>query len=131
MDDSLKVKLEGIEKTLKELEVELSAGDLVKDQKLYAEKAKKHRELSDINVLFNEWKNLDKDIIEAKNIMEEEIDLEMKKELESLISESDSGRATRGAHRQRIARPGPGKGWRSIRSLGNPRTLPRIRTSSL
>ena len=89
MDDSLKVKLEGIGKTLKELEVELSAGDLVKDQKLYAEKAKKHRELSDINVLFNEWKNLDKDIIEAKNIMEEEIDLEMKKELESLISESE------------------------------------------
>ena len=90
MDDSLKGKLEGIEKALKELEVELSSGDIVKDQNLYAEKAKKHRELSIITSLFNEWNDTDKDIIEAKNMIEEESDLEMKKELEILISESQT-----------------------------------------
>ena len=36
MDDSLKGKLEGIEKALKELEVELSSGGIVKDQNLFA-----------------------------------------------------------------------------------------------
>ena len=90
MDDSLKNKLEGIEKALKEIEAELSSADLVKDQKLYAEKAKKHRELLDITSLFNEWKNLDKDVSEAKSMMEEEIDSEMKKELENLILESET-----------------------------------------
>ncbi len=90
MDDSLKGKLEGIEQALKELEVELSSGDITKDQNLFAEKAKKHRELSIITSLFSKWKNIDKDIIEAKNMMEEESDLEMKKELEILISESET-----------------------------------------
>ena len=90
MDDSLKNKLEGIEKALKEVEIELSSSDLVKDQKLYAEKAKKHRELLDITSLFNEWKGLDTDISEAKSMMVEEIDLDMKKELEDLVSEAET-----------------------------------------
>ena len=90
MDDSLKNKLEGIEKALKEVEIELSSSDLVKDQKLYAEKAKKHRELLDITSLFNEWIGLDTDISEAKSMMVEEIDLDMKKELEDLVSEAET-----------------------------------------
>ena len=35
------------------------------------------------------------------------------------------------AHRQRIARPGPGKGWRSSSSAGRPSWRPIARTSSL
>ena len=88
MDKTLRNRLEGIENALKDLEIDLSSGEISRDLKLYAEKAKKHKELSNVSSLFNEWKSLDKDIYDAKNMLEEEDEVKMKNEFEILISES-------------------------------------------
>ena len=88
MDERLKIRLEGIENALKDLERDLSSGDIARDPDMYAEKAKKHKELSNISSLFNEWKNLNEDMYDAKNMLDEEDEEEMKKELEILITES-------------------------------------------
>ena len=55
MDNSLHEKLKAIENSLPEIEKQLSEIDISKDQKGYAEMAKKHSDVSIIVDLFNEW----------------------------------------------------------------------------
>ena len=58
MDNSLHEKLITIENSLPEIEKQLSEIDISRDQKAYAEMAKKHSDVSIIVDLFNEWKEI-------------------------------------------------------------------------
>ena len=62
MDNSLHEKLKAIENSLPEIEKQLSEIDISKDQKGYAEMAKKHSDVSIIVDLFNEWKKITSEI---------------------------------------------------------------------
>ena len=58
MDKSLHEKLITIEASLPEIEKQLSEIDISRDQKAYAEMAKKHSDVSTIVELFVEWKDI-------------------------------------------------------------------------
>ena len=57
LDKSLHEKLVTIEASLPEIEKQLSEIDISRDQKAYAEMAKKHSDVSTIVELFVEWKD--------------------------------------------------------------------------
>jgi peptide chain release factor 1 len=86
LDKSLHEKLETIEKSLPEIEKQLSEIDISRDQKSYAEMAKKHSDVSIIVDLFNQWKNTVEEIKDAEELMEVETDEDMKQEFEGIIS---------------------------------------------
>ncbi len=86
MDNSLHEKLETIEKSLPEIEKQLSEIDISRDQKSYAEIAKKHSDVSVIVDLFNQWKNIVLEIKDAEDLMEVETDEDMKQEFEDIVS---------------------------------------------
>ncbi len=66
MDNSLHEKLKAIENSLPEIEKQLSEIDISKDQKSYAEMAKKHSDVSTIVELFVEWKDINLEIDDAE-----------------------------------------------------------------
>ena len=86
MDKSLHEKLQTIENSLPEIEKQLSEIDISRDQKSYAEMAKKHSDVSIIVDLFNQWKNIVEEIKDAEELLEVENDEEMKQEFEGIIS---------------------------------------------
>ncbi len=88
LDKSLHDKLITIEASLPEIEKQLSEIDISRDQKAYAEMAKKHSEVSTIVELFVEWKDLNLEITDAEELLQTESDEEMKKEFEGIISDN-------------------------------------------
>ena len=88
LDKSLHEKLITIEASLPEIEKQLSEIDISRDQKAYAEMAKKHSEVSTIVELFVEWKDINLEITDAEELLQTESDEEMKKEFEGIISEN-------------------------------------------
>ena len=74
LDNSLHEKLKAIENSLPEIEKQLSEIDISKDQKGYAEMAKKHSDVSIIVDLFNEWKKLTSEINDAVELINSEDD---------------------------------------------------------
>ena len=86
MDKSLHEKLQTIENSLPEIEKQLSEIDISRDQKGYAEMAKKHSDVSIIVDLFNQWKNIVEEIKDAEELLEVETDEDMKQEFEGIIS---------------------------------------------
>jgi len=90
LDKSLHEKLITIEASLPEIEKQLSEIDISRDQKAYAEMAKKHSEVSTIVELFVEWKDINLEITDAEDLLQIESDEEMKKEFEGIISENKS-----------------------------------------
>ena len=78
MDNSLHEKLIAIENSLPEIEKQLSEVDISKDQKGYAEMAKKHSDVSIIVDLFNEWKKITSEIEDAVELINSEEDEDMK-----------------------------------------------------
>ena len=66
MDKSLHEKLITIEASLPEIEKQLSEIDISRDQKAYAEMAKKHSDVSTIVELFVEWKDINLEIADAE-----------------------------------------------------------------
>ena len=89
MDNSLHEKLISIEESLPEIEKQLSQIDISKDQQTYAEMAKKHNDVTTIVDLFNQWKNLQSETEDAKELIEVEEDEEMITEFQNLISENE------------------------------------------
>jgi peptide chain release factor 1 len=89
VDNSLYEKLISIEESLPEIEKQLSQIDISKDQQTYAEMAKKHNDVTTIVGLFNQWKNLQNETEDAKELIEVEEDEEMIKEFQNLISENE------------------------------------------
>ncbi len=89
MDNSLHEKLISIEESLPEIEKQLSQIDISKDQQTYAEMAKKHNDVTIIVDLFNQWKNLQNETEDAKELIEVEEDEEMITEFQNLISENE------------------------------------------
>ena len=90
LDKSLHEKLITIEASLPEIEQQLSEIDISRDQKAYAEMAKKHSDVSTIVELFVEWKDINLEIADAKELLQSESDEEMKNEFEGIISENKS-----------------------------------------
>ena len=90
LDKSLHEKLITIEASLPEIEKQLSEIDISRDQKAYAEMAKKHSDVSTIVELFVEWKDINLEIADAEELLQSESDEEMKKEFEGIISENKS-----------------------------------------
>ena len=88
MDNSLYEKLITIEASLPEIEKQLSEIDISRDQKAYAEMAKKHSEVSTIVELFVQWKDINLEIADAEELLQSETDEEMKSEFEGIISEN-------------------------------------------
>ena len=88
MDNSLHEKLKAIENSLPEIEKQLSEIDISKDQKGYAEMAKKHSDVSIIVDLFNEWKKITSEIDDAVELINSEDDEDMKSEFESIVTEN-------------------------------------------
>ena len=88
LDKSLHEKLITIEASLPEIEKQLSEIDISRDQKVYAEMAKKHSEVSTIVELFVEWKDINLEITDAEELLQTESDEEMKKEFEGIISDN-------------------------------------------
>jgi peptide chain release factor 1 len=88
LDKSLHEKLITIEASLPEIEKQLSEIDISRDQKAYAEMAKKHSEVSTIVELFVEWKDINLEITDAEELLQTESDEEMKKEFEGIVSEN-------------------------------------------
>ena len=89
MDKSLHEKLISIEESLPEIEKQLSQIDISKDQQTYAEMAKKHNDVTTIVDLFNQWKNLQNETLDAKELIEIEEDEEMITEFQNLITENE------------------------------------------
>ena len=89
LDNSLHKKLISIEESLPEIEKQLSQIDISKDQQTYAEMAKKHNDVITIVDLFNQWKNLQNETEDAKELIEVEEDEEMIAEFQNLISENE------------------------------------------
>ena len=90
LDKSLHEKLITIEDSLPEIEKQLSEIDISRDQKAYAEMAKKHSDVSTIVELFVEWKDINLEIADAEELLQSESDEEMKTEFEGIISENKS-----------------------------------------
>ena len=90
LDKSLHEKLITIEASLPEIEQQLSEIDISRDQKAYAEMAKKHSDVSTIVELFVEWKDINLEIADAEELLQSESDEEMKNEFEGIISENKS-----------------------------------------
>ena len=90
LDKSLHEKLITIEASLPEIEKQLSEIDISRDQKAYAEMAKKHSDVSTIVELFVEWKDINLEIADAEELLQSESDEEMKTEFEGIISENKS-----------------------------------------
>ena len=90
LDKSLHEKLITIEASLPEIEKQLSEIDISRDQKAYAEMAKKHSDVSTIVELFVEWKDINLEIADAEELLQSESDEEMKAEFEGIISENKS-----------------------------------------
>ena len=90
LDKSLHEKLITIEASLPEIEKQLSEIDISRDQKAYAEMAKKHSDVSTIVELFVEWKDINLEIADAEELLQSESDEEMKNEFEGIISENKS-----------------------------------------
>ena len=88
LDKSLHEKLITIEASLPEIEKQLSEIDISRDQKAYAEMAKKHSEVSTIVELFVEWKDINLEITDAEELLQTESDEEMIKEFEGIISDN-------------------------------------------
>ena len=88
LDKSLHEKLIAIEASLPEIEKQLSEIDISRDQKAYAEMAKKHSEVSTIVELFVEWKDINLEITDAEELLQTESDEEMKTEFEGIISDN-------------------------------------------
>ncbi|MEL0239950.1 MAG: peptide chain release factor 1 [Candidatus Actinomarina sp.] len=88
LDKSLHEKLITIEASLPEIEKQLSEIDISRDQKAYAEMAKKHSEVSTIVELFVEWKDINLEITDAEELLQTESDEEMKNEFEGIVSEN-------------------------------------------
>ena len=88
LDNSLHEKLITIEASLPEIEKQLSEIDISRDQKAYAEMAKKHSEVSTIVELFVQWKDINLEIADAEELLQSETDEEMKSEFEGIISEN-------------------------------------------
>ncbi len=86
MDKSLLAKLQAIEKSIPEIENQLSTIDISKDQKHYAEIAKKHSDVVVIVELFNQWKTITNEIKDAEELFELEADEEMKEEFSKMIT---------------------------------------------
>ncbi|RKX78685.1 MAG: peptide chain release factor 1 [Spirochaetes bacterium] len=72
-------KLQELSERLEELEKLISDPDIIKDLKRYRELSKEHARLRDTVESYEELKNIDREIEEAKTILEEESDEEMKK----------------------------------------------------
>ena len=88
LDKSLHEKLITIEASLPEIEKQLSEIDISRDQKAYAEMAKKHSEVSTIVELFAVWQDINLEITDAEELLQTESDEEMKKEFEGIISDN-------------------------------------------
>jgi len=88
LDKSLHEKLITIEASLPEIEKQLSEIDISRDQKAYAEMAKKHSEVSTIVELFVEWKDINLEITDAEELLQTESDEKMKTEFEGIISDN-------------------------------------------
>ena len=88
LDNSLHEKLITIEASLPEIEKQLSEIDISRDQKAYAEMAKKHSEVSTIVELFVQWKDISLETADAEELLQSETDEEMKSEFEGIISEN-------------------------------------------
>ena len=88
LDNSLHEKLITIEASLPEIEKQLSEIDISRDQKGYAEMAKKHSEVSTIVELFVQWKDINLEIADAEELLQSETDEEMKSEFVGIISEN-------------------------------------------
>ena len=88
LDNSLHDKLITIEASLPEIEKQLSEIDISRDQKAYAEMAKKHSEVSTIVELFVQWKDISLETADAEELLQSETDEEMKSEFEGIISEN-------------------------------------------
>ena len=106
MDNSLHEKLKAIENSLPEIEKQLSEIDISKDQKGYAEMAKKHSDVSIIVDLFNEWKKVTSEIEDAVELINSEEDEDMKNEFESEREEikNHNDRTTRFGASYRLTR---------------------------
>ncbi len=76
LDKSLHEKLITIEASLPEIEKQLSEIDISRDQKAYAEMAKKHSDVSTIVELFVEWKDINLEIADAEELLQSESDEE-------------------------------------------------------
>jgi len=82
-------KLKEIEKEYKDLTEKLSDPEILADQKSYQEYAKAHSEVLGIITKINEYKNALKNIEEAKALMKEESDKEMKDYFHSELNSAE------------------------------------------
>jgi bacterial peptide chain release factor 1 (bRF-1) len=88
MDKKFLVQLEGIEEKLKKLEELMADPEVLKDQSKIQSIAKEHKELSEILNLYNEYKKVNRQIEEVKQLLNSTPDDDLRElaeeELESL-----------------------------------------------
>jgi peptide chain release factor 1 len=75
-------RLEEISREYESLQADLSAPEIMSDQKLYVQKARRLKELEKAVALFREYKKANQNFVDAKEMLETEKDAEMKGMLE-------------------------------------------------
>src|ERR1017187_9494493 len=90
-------KLDQIEHRYVEMTTELSSPEILNDSANYQKLARRHSELSEMVEKYREWKQLDKELTEAKQMVLESTDPEMKQMAEDEERQlvEQIGRATR------------------------------------
>jgi len=86
-------KLELIKSRFKEVEVELSSPDLMKDMKRYAQLNKEYKDLQKIVVKYEEYKNLLSNLDHSKDVLVNEKDEEFKEMARTELEELEKTRA--------------------------------------
>src|SRR5579864_7959188 len=71
-------KLDQIEKRYEEMTTELSSPEILNDSANYQKLARRHSELSEMVEKYRQWKQLDKGLAEARQMILESDDAEMK-----------------------------------------------------
>src|ERR1700761_6381970 len=71
-------KLDQIENRYQEMTTELSSPEILNDSANYQKLARRHSELSEMVAKYREWKQIDKDLTGAQQMLQEADDAEMK-----------------------------------------------------
>lgn len=86
-------KLESIENHYEELMMRLSDPTVISDQMLFMKLAKEHSDLTEIVMKFREFKNFRQTLAEAKEMLDDKPDREMREMIQQEIAEAEEGLA--------------------------------------
>lgn len=84
-------KLEAIENRFEELNMRLADPDVVNDQNLYMKLMKEHSDLSEVVEKFREWKGYQKALEDARLMLDEKPDPELREMIEQEMEEAAAG----------------------------------------